>query len=101
MKPTRSSSSSEVNRPRGASTGCDATTPGFFLTGPDVLADGGRDTWWKLEREPMFLESSTPGIFFAGDVRRGSIKRVASAVGEGAMAVMQVHRYLAAQKGLA
>ena len=74
---------------------------GFFLTGPDVLADGGRDTWWKLEREPMFLESSTPGIFFAGDVRRGSIKRVASAVGEGAMAVMQVHRYLAAQKGLA
>ena len=60
---------------------------GFFLTGPDVLADGGRGTWWKLEREPMFLESSTPGIFFAGDVRHGSIKRVASAVGEGAMAV--------------
>ena len=72
---------------------------GFFLTGPDVLADGGRARWWKLEREPMPLESSTPGIFFAGDVRHGSIKRVASAVGEGAMAVMQVHRYLAAQKG--
>ena len=68
---------------------------GFFLTGPDVVANGGRGTWWKLEREPLFLESSTPGIFFAGDVRHGSIKRVASAVGEGAMAVQQVHRFLA------
>ncbi len=68
---------------------------GFFLTGPDVLANGGRGTWWKLEREPQFLESSSPGIFFAGDVRHGSIKRVASAVGEGAMAVQQVHRFLA------
>ena len=72
---------------------------GFFLTGPDVLADGGRGTWWKLEREPLFLESSSPGIFFAGDVRHGSIKRVASAVGEGAMAVQQVHRFLAEQGG--
>ena len=72
---------------------------GFFLTGPDVLADGGRGTWWKLEREPMFLESSSPGIFFAGDVRHGSIKRVASAVGEGAMAVQQVHRFLAEKNG--
>ena len=71
---------------------------GFFLTGPDVRAGGGPGARWKLEREPMFLESSTPGIFFAGDVRHGSIKRVASAVGEGAMAVMQVHRYLAEQK---
>ena len=67
---------------------------GFFLTGPDVVADGGRGTWWKLEREPLSLESSAPGIFFAGDVRHGSIKRVASAVGEGAMAVQQVHRFL-------
>ena len=74
---------------------------GFFLTGPDVVADRGRGTWWKLEREPMLLESSTPGIFFVGDVRHGSIKRVASAVGEGAVAVMQVHRYLAAQKARA
>jgi thioredoxin reductase (NADPH) len=72
---------------------------GFFLTGPDVVADGGRGTWWKLEREPFSLESSTPGIFFAGDVRHGSIKRVASAVGEGAMAVLQVHQFLAAQRG--
>ena len=68
---------------------------GFFLTGPDVVTDGGRGTWWKLDREPMFLESSAPGIFFAGDVRHGSIKRVASAVGEGAMAVQHVHRFLA------
>jgi thioredoxin reductase (NADPH) len=67
---------------------------GFFLTGPDVLADGGRGTWWKLEREPLSLESSSPGIFFAGDVRHSSIKRVASAVGEGAMAVQQVHQFL-------
>jgi thioredoxin reductase (NADPH) len=68
---------------------------GFFLTGPDVVANGGRGTWWKLEREPQSLESSAPGIFFAGDVRHGSIKRVASAVGEGAMAVQQVHQFLA------
>jgi thioredoxin reductase (NADPH) len=74
---------------------------GFFVTGPDVLADGGPGTWWKLEREPLFLESSSPGISFAGDVRHGSIKRVASAVGEGPMAVQQVHRFLAEQKGRA
>jgi hypothetical protein len=47
------------------------------------VADGGRGTWWKLAREPLSLEASSPGIFFAGDVRHGSIKRVASAVGEG------------------
>ena len=49
----------------------------------------------ELERDPYFLEGSHPGIFFAGDVRHGSIKRVASAVGEGAMAVQLIHRYLA------
>jgi thioredoxin reductase (NADPH) len=74
---------------------------GFYLTGADVVADGGRGTWWKPEREPMQLESSTPGIFFAGDVRHGSIKRVVSAVGEGALAVLEVHRYLAEEKGRA
>lgn len=72
---------------------------GFFLTGPEVVADGGHGTWWKLDREPQLLESSAPGIFFAGDVRHGSIKRVASAVGEGAMAVQHVHRFLAENKG--
>jgi thioredoxin reductase (NADPH) len=62
---------------------------GFVLTGPDV-----RDTW-SLDRAPYFLESSRPGVFFVGDARHGSVKRVAAAVGEGAMAVQQVHRYLA------
>jgi thioredoxin reductase (NADPH) len=62
---------------------------GFMLTGHDLGAS------WKLDREPMFLESSIPGMFFAGDARHGSVKRVASAVGEGAMAVQLVHRYLA------
>jgi thioredoxin reductase (NADPH) len=61
---------------------------GFVLTGHDV---GGA---WRLDREPAFLESSIPGMFFAGDARHGSVKRVASAVGEGAMAVQLVHRYL-------
>ena len=58
---------------------------GFLLTGQDVVADD-RDTWWKLDRDPFPLESSQPGVFVAGDLRHGSIKRVASAVGEGAMA---------------
>jgi thioredoxin reductase (NADPH) len=51
---------------------------------------------WKLNREPYYLETSMPGVFAAGDVRHDSIKRVASAVGEGAMAIAFVHRYLAA-----
>ncbi|HEY6836033.1 MAG TPA: FAD-dependent oxidoreductase [Gaiellaceae bacterium] len=68
---------------------------GFLVTGGDVLEGGERDRWWKLERDPHLLESSQPGAFFAGDVRHGSVKRVASAVGEGAMAVQLVHRYLA------
>jgi thioredoxin reductase (NADPH) len=67
---------------------------GFLVTGPDVLADEGPNEW-PLEREPYFLESSQPGVFFAGDVRHGSVKRVASAVGEGAMAAQLVHRYFA------
>jgi thioredoxin reductase (NADPH) len=67
---------------------------GFLMTGPDLLTDGARSRWWPLERDPFFLEASHPGIFIAGDVRHGSIKRVASAVGEGAMAVALVHRYL-------
>jgi thioredoxin reductase (NADPH) len=69
---------------------------GFLVTGTDLLdGDTGR-LRWPLERAPMILESSQPGIFVAGDVRHGSSKRVASAVGEGAMAVQLVHRYLAA-----
>ena len=71
---------------------------GFIATGPDVLAPGADQDGapaWPLERAPFFLESSYPGVFMAGDVRLGSNKRVASAVGEGAMAVQFVHRYLA------
>ena len=69
---------------------------GFLITGPDLVEEEGRDPSWPLQRDPYFLESSQPGAFFAGDVRHGSVKRVASAVGEGAMAVQLVHRYLAA-----
>ncbi len=67
---------------------------GFLLTGPDLLRDGRRPTGWALDRDPYLLESSVPGVFGAGDVRAQSVKRVASAVGEGAMAVTLVHRYL-------
>ncbi|MGY1809383.1 FAD-dependent oxidoreductase [Blastococcus sp. SYSU D00669] len=67
---------------------------GFIPTGPALLADGGRPAGWPLDRDPYFLESSLPGVFVAGDVRAESVKRVASAVGEGAMAVTLVHRYL-------
>ena len=66
---------------------------GFLITGPDLLRDGEQPAW-PLARAPLFLESSQPGLFVAGDVRHGSIKRVASAVGEGAMAVALIHEYL-------
>jgi thioredoxin reductase (NADPH) len=56
--------------------------------------DGAPPTGWNLDRHPFHLETSVPGVFAAGDVRAESAKRVASAVGEGAMAVMLVHRYL-------
>ena len=67
---------------------------GFIQTGPDLLVDGRRPAGWSLDRDPYYLESSLPGVFVAGDVRADSVKRVASAVGEGAMAVTLVHRYL-------
>jgi thioredoxin reductase (NADPH) len=67
---------------------------GFIPTGPELLEDGRRPHGWPLDRDPYFLESSLPGVFVAGDVRADSVKRVASAVGEGAMAVTLVHRYL-------
>jgi thioredoxin reductase (NADPH) len=70
---------------------------GFVRTGADLLANGERPRGWDRDRDPFYLESSVPGIFAAGDVRANSIKRVASAVGEGAMAVALVHRYLEAQ----
>lgn len=67
---------------------------GFIPTGPGLLGDGRRPRGWTLDRDPYLLESSVPGVFVAGDVRAESVKRVASAVGEGAMAVTLVHRYL-------
>jgi thioredoxin reductase (NADPH) len=67
---------------------------GFVYAGPDLMVDGRRPPGWSLERDPYHLETSVPGVFVAGDVRADSVKRVASAVGEGAMAVMLVHRYL-------
>ncbi len=65
---------------------------GFVLTGPDIAASSDEP---PRERAPYALETSIPGVFAAGDVRQGSMKRVASAVGEGAMAVYHVHRFLA------
>jgi thioredoxin reductase (NADPH) len=67
---------------------------GFVLTGPDLTVAGTLPSGWPLDRPPYHLETSVPGVFVAGDVRAESAKRVASAVGEGAMAVMLVHRYL-------
>jgi len=68
---------------------------GFLLAGPDLRFDGKHPDGWKEPREPFLLESSVPGVFVAGDVRHGSIKRVASAVGEGSIAVQFAHQYLA------
>jgi thioredoxin reductase (NADPH) len=67
---------------------------GFILTGPDLLEAGRRPDDWPLPRDPLALETSVPGLFAAGDVRHGSTKRVAGAVGDGAMAVALVHRRL-------
>ncbi len=67
---------------------------GFVVSGPDLSVDGERPRGWNLDRLPYHLETSIPGVFVAGDARADSAKRVASAVGEGAMAVMLVHRYL-------
>jgi thioredoxin reductase (NADPH) len=67
---------------------------GFVVAGPDLAVDGAFPPGWNLDRPPFHLETSVPGVFAAGDVRAESAKRVASAVGEGAMAVMLVHRYL-------
>jgi thioredoxin reductase (NADPH) len=70
---------------------------GFVITGPDLLVGGKPPAGWPLPRSPYLLETSLPGVFAAGDVRAQSVKRVASAVGEGAMAVSVIHRYLEAQ----
>jgi thioredoxin reductase (NADPH) len=68
---------------------------GFVLSGPDLRHEGKLPESWHETREPFLLETSIPGVFVAGDVRHGSIKRVASAVGEGSIAVQFAHQYLA------
>jgi len=67
---------------------------GYLVTGPDLLKNGHPPTNWTLDRDPYYLETNVPGVFAAGDVRHGSVKRCASAVGEGAMAITFVHRYI-------
>jgi thioredoxin reductase (NADPH) len=67
---------------------------GFLLTGPDLVRDGQHPKGWTLDRDPFLLETNVPGIFAVGDVRHGSIKRVASGVGEGSVAVQFIHQYL-------
>jgi thioredoxin reductase (NADPH) len=69
---------------------------GFLLSGSDLKVDGKMPKNWNQPREPYLLETSVPGIFVAGDVRHGSVKRVASAVGEGSISVQFIHQYLAA-----
>jgi thioredoxin reductase (NADPH) len=68
---------------------------GFILSGPDLNRDArGRIPGWTIDRDPFLLETNVPGIFVAGDVRHHSIKRVASGVGEGSIAVQFIHQYL-------
>jgi thioredoxin reductase (NADPH) len=67
---------------------------GFILTGPDLTREGQRPKGWALDRDPFLLETNVPGVFAVGDVRHGSVKRVASGVGEGSVAVQFIHQYL-------
>jgi thioredoxin reductase (NADPH) len=67
---------------------------GFILTGPDLIRDGQRPKSWTPDRDPFLLETNVPGVFAVGDVRHGSVKRVASGVGEGSVAVQFIHQYL-------
>ena len=78
-----------------AGSGVALDRAGYILTGPDLLDQGQRPPGWPLDRDPLALETSVPGLFAAGDVRHGSTKRVAGAVGEGAMAAALAHRRLA------
>jgi thioredoxin reductase (NADPH) len=70
---------------------------GFILTGPDLYRGGRLPGSWPIDRPPLLLETSMPGVFAAGDVRHRSVKRVASAIGEGAIAVQLLHQYLQAE----
>jgi thioredoxin reductase (NADPH) len=67
---------------------------GFILTGLDLAQNELRPEGWSLDRQPFLLETSVPGIFAAGDVRHGSIKRITAGVGEGSTAIQLIHQYL-------
>ena len=77
-----------------AGSGISTDASGYVLTGPDLLSDGRRPEGWPLDRDPLAVETSVPGVFAAGDARHGSTKRVAGAVGDGSMAVALAHRRL-------
>ena len=75
--------------------GCMTLDPkGFIKTGPDLSSENLSSVGWPIMRQPYLLETSLPGVFAVGDVRGGSVKRVASAVGEGSIAISFVHRLL-------
>ena len=75
-------------------TAIERDSKGFILTGSDLISSGKPPSAWPLARTPGLLETSVPGVFAAGDVRRGSVKRVASGVGEGSIAIQFIHQYL-------
>ena len=86
--------SARCREPIGWRASSSATIADFILTGPDLIRDGQRPKGWTLDRDPFLLETNVPGIFAVGDVRHGSVKRVASGVGEGSVAVQFIHQYL-------
>ena len=94
-RPATSSCSSAPRRGRSGSTAWSSVTRGDSCSPvPTCSCGGSRPRGWELDRDPYYLEASVPGVFAAGDVRANSVKRVASAVGEGAMAIQLIHGYL-------
>ena len=95
MRPTQQQQTASVADDRDAILRIDDQphAVGRILAGPDLKTQSPKS--WKLERDPYLLETSVPGIFVAGDVRFNSVKRCASAVGEGSIAIQFVHQYLA------
>ncbi len=83
-----------IQTPAGLMAALALDAKGFIKTGPDLLPENPTNTRWSLTRQPYLLETSLPGVFAVGDVRGGSIKRVASAVGEGSIAISFVHKIL-------